>query len=151
MWQKHTTATGTVWINKKGLQDKAVRAKLGQLQVSERRKGPLLCVAYKDGKKTPVLLSTVAKAGFTTVQRQQKRDKELPCIVADYNKVMGGVDLKDTELYAYLGGKKNVEMDCKDCFVLLWYSLSQQLHSIYIKKHISYTHSVKVPVHDQYY
>ena len=34
LWQKHTTATGTVRTNRKGLPDEAVRAKLGQHQIS---------------------------------------------------------------------------------------------------------------------
>ncbi|XP_050739317.1 piggyBac transposable element-derived protein 4-like [Eriocheir sinensis] len=63
LWQAQTTATGTVWVNRKGLPKEAAHLKLGQHQVLERRKGPLLCVAHRDGKKTPVFLSTMAKAG----------------------------------------------------------------------------------------
>ena len=118
MYQKQTTTTGTVRINRKGLPDQVIHGKLGQHQVSEQRKGPLLCVAYRDGKETPVLISTVAKAGFTTVHRPRKRDKELPCIVEDYNKVMGGVDLKDTKLYAYLGERKSLKWTVKAAFSL---------------------------------
>lgn len=51
LWQKQTTATGTVHINRKGLPWQAVREKLVNHQVSERRKGPMICVAYRDGKK----------------------------------------------------------------------------------------------------
>lgn len=138
LWQKQTTATGTVRINRKGLPEKAVREKKANHYVSQRRKGPLLCVAYRDGKKTPVLLSTVTKGGFTTVQRERRPDKELPCIVADYNKVMGDVDLKDTKLYAYLAERKTLKWTTKVAFSLFGRAALNSYH-LY-KKHTSHTH-----------
>lgn len=68
-----------------------MKAKLKNQEVSERRKGPVWCVAYKDKSKQPILLSTVAKAGFTTVVNRRNEEKRKPEIVNIYNKVMGGV------------------------------------------------------------
>ena len=120
LWNKGTTATGTVRKNRKGLPKDAINNKLRNKEVSEHRKGPLLCVAYQDGKKKPILLSTNVKAGFTTVDRSQKKkkDKKLPTIVHDYNHVMGGVDLKDTKLYAYLSERKTLKWTMKAAFTL---------------------------------
>lgn len=82
------------------------------------------CVAYRYGKKTPVLLSTVVKL-YSTVHKQNKGDKELLCVVADYNNVMGGVGLKDTKLYTYLGGKESTQVDNQGCFFSVWYIYTQ--------------------------
>ncbi|MPC50658.1 Protein phosphatase 1K, mitochondrial [Portunus trituberculatus] len=61
---KNNTATGTVQINRKELLDKAVHAKLEQHQALEQRKGPLLCVVYKDGKRTPVAYSDQSRVHY---------------------------------------------------------------------------------------
>ncbi|KAL8617112.1 hypothetical protein ACOMHN_014282 [Nucella lapillus] len=73
---QHTTATGTVRTHRRGLPRDAIARRLINQQTPERRKGPLLCVAYQDGKRKPVLLSTVARAGFTEVQNRQKSRTE---------------------------------------------------------------------------
>ena len=119
LWDRNTTATGTVRRNKKGLPMDALKEKLPNHGVSERRKGPLLCVAYRDGKKTPVLLSTTAKGGYEAVHRRGKADKRLPSIVADYNNVMGGVDLKDTQLYTYLSERRTMKWTAKAALSLI--------------------------------
>lgn len=68
--------------------------------------------------KTPVLLSTMAKAGFTTVHRQNKAGKEMSCIIADNNNVMGGVNLIDAKMYMYLGERKTLKWTTKAAFSL---------------------------------
>ncbi|XP_064082431.1 piggyBac transposable element-derived protein 4-like [Macrobrachium nipponense] len=119
LWQNGTTATGTVRTNCKGLPMDAVKKKLKNREVSERRKGPLLCVAYKDGKQTPVLLSTSSKGGYKFVKRTGKPDKIVPQIVDDYSHVMGGVDLKDTKLYSCLAERKTLKWTNKAAFSLI--------------------------------
>ncbi|XP_068214762.1 piggyBac transposable element-derived protein 4-like [Palaemon carinicauda] len=118
LWQNGTTATGTVCTNRKGLPMDAVKKKMKNKEVSERRKGPLLCVTYRDGKKTLVLLSTSSKAGYKTVNRTGKPDKIVPHIADDYNHVMGGVDMKDTKLYSDLSERKTLKWN-KGCFSLI--------------------------------
>ncbi|KAK3859636.1 hypothetical protein Pcinc_034268 [Petrolisthes cinctipes] len=94
-----TVATGTVRGNRKGLPKQCIKSKLRDQEVSERRKGHLLCVSYKDKNRQPHLLSTVARAGKTQVTTRRNVVKEKPNVVNIYNKVMVGVDLKDTKLY----------------------------------------------------
>ena len=133
LWKKATTATGTVRVNRQGLPKDAINIKLQNQDVSERKKGPLLCVAYQDGKKKPILLSTSAKAGFCAVDRskKQKKDRRIPAIVHDYNCVMGGADLKDTKLYAHLTGRKSLKWTVKAAFCTVWICCMQQLHYIF--------------------
>ena len=66
LYADKTFATGTVRVNRKGLppQIRKPDPKLRAKQVLERRKGPLLAVAYKDGSKQPILLSTLAHGCF---------------------------------------------------------------------------------------
>ena len=61
----------------------------------ERRKGPLLCISYKDKSRKPTLLSTMAKAGYVDVTNRQGQVMRRPEIVTIYSRVMGGVDLKE--------------------------------------------------------
>ena len=87
--------------------------------MTERRKGPLLCVAYKDGKNTPVILSTMAHAGFVAVVRGRNRpNRNIPHIVRVYNANMGGVDLSDCLLYKYLDERKTSKWTKKTVFSL---------------------------------
>ena len=67
----------------------------------------------------PILLSTSAKAGHVDVTTRRNVGKRLPEIVATYNKIMGGVDLKDTKLYAYLSERRTVKWTTKTFFSLL--------------------------------
>ncbi|XP_065665588.1 piggyBac transposable element-derived protein 4-like [Hydra vulgaris] len=101
LYAHQTTATGTVRVNRKSLPEICIKSKLKNKEVCQCRKGPLLCVAYQDGKKKPILLSTVAKAGFTEIRNRRGNIVMKPNAVALYNKTMGGVDLGDAQLYVY--------------------------------------------------
>lgn len=80
LWRRGTTAAGAVNTNCQGLPMGAIKKTLKNKQVSEYRKGPLSCVAYKKGKKTSVLLSTSSKEGYTTVHsRKCRRDTSRNC------------------------------------------------------------------------
>nr|XP_047132650.1 piggyBac transposable element-derived protein 4-like [Hydra vulgaris] len=52
LYAHQTTATGTVRVNRKGLPETCIKSKLKNKEVCQYRKGPLLCVAYQDGKKS---------------------------------------------------------------------------------------------------
>ena len=113
MFAKATVATGTVRKNRKELPKTCLSTKLQNQGVCERRKGPLLCTSYKDGHKNPVLLSTACEAGYTDVTTKKNKTVRKPKVVATYNKVMGGVDLKDAKLYAYLSERKTIKWTTK--------------------------------------
>ncbi|KAI8517520.1 hypothetical protein Bbelb_035370 [Branchiostoma belcheri] len=109
----HTTATGTVRKNRKGLPRPSINARLHNKEVSERRKGPLLCVTYQDGSRKPVLLSTAVSAGYEDVPRRRGEPIERPKCVALYNKKMGGVDLGDAQLLMYLSERRTMKWSTK--------------------------------------
>lgn len=123
LYKARTLATGTVRTHKKGLPRQCVTSQLGDQQVCERRKGPLLCVAYKDKSRKPTLLSTVAKAGYVEVTNRRGQIMRKPEIVTIYNRVMGGVDSKDTRLYAYLAERRTMKWSTKVFFSLLGHAV----------------------------
>lgn len=86
--------------------------------MSERRKGPLLCVAYKDGNRKPVLLSTAATAGYSEHQNRRGNRVQKPNTVLLYNRAMGGVDLGDAQLYMYLAERRTMKWTTKVAFSL---------------------------------
>lgn len=65
--------TGTVRGNRKGLPKQCIK-------VSERRKGPLLCVSYKDKARHPNVLSTAAKSGYREVTTRRNKVKAKYCL-----------------------------------------------------------------------
>lgn len=114
---KSTSATGTVRKNRKGLPKVCLKTKLKNQEVCERRKGDLLCVAFKDGKGTPVLLSTASKAGYTEFEKDGQAKRKPSCVLL-YNKTMGGVDLSDARLYCYLAERRTMKWTSKLAFSL---------------------------------
>ncbi|XP_004211900.1 piggyBac transposable element-derived protein 4-like [Hydra vulgaris] len=118
LYLHQTTATGTVRVNRKGLPEICLKTKLKNEEVCQYRKGPLLCVAYQDGKSKPVLLSTVAKAGFTELRNRRGNLVMKPNVVALYNRTMGGVNLGDAQLYVYLSERKTIKWTTKVAFSL---------------------------------
>ena len=96
LFSQHVHCTGTVRANRKGLPKALVKSTLANKEVCERRKGPLLAVAYKDGGKKPLLLSTHAHGGFVNVRTARRTAvQKKPHVVVEYNQHMGGVDLSD--------------------------------------------------------
>lgn len=74
---------------------------------------------YKDGSKNPVhLISTACSGGFRQVTNRKGERISKPNIVAEYIKIMGGVDLKDTKLYAYLPECRIVKWTTKVALVI---------------------------------
>ena len=119
LYKSHTSATGTVRRNRKGLPASVLKAPLQNKQVCERRKGNILCVAYKDGSKTPVLLSTHAAGGFQNTTNSKGKSKTLPRAIVHYNRAMGGVDLSDARLYCYLSERRSLKWTTKVAYSLI--------------------------------
>lgn len=119
----HTSATGTVRKNRKGLPRSVTGAKLANKTVIERRRGNLLCVGYKDGKRQPILLSTHASGGFGTSTNTKGKTRHLPNIIIHYNSTMGGVDMSDSRLYTYLSERRTMKWTNKVMFSLLGRSI----------------------------
>ena len=105
--------------NRKGLPRACLATRLQNQEVYERRKGPLLCVAYKDKKNRPVLLSTATMAGYSDVRNRRGADVRKPRCVVLYNKVIGGVDLSDAKLYTYLSERRTMKWTTKLAFALI--------------------------------
>lgn len=114
-----TTSTGTVRSNRKGLPRAAITAPLLNKAFLERRKGPLLCTVYQDGRKRPVLLSTEATAGSSHVTNRRGQVLRKPKTVLQYNKTMGGVDLADQQLYMYLAERRTLKWTTKVAISLI--------------------------------
>ena len=71
LYQRGTTATGTVRRNRVGLPSTLQEARLQNQETVEWRLGNLLCVKYKDGSDEPVLLSTTCTAEFNEVTNRR--------------------------------------------------------------------------------
>ena len=123
LFESQTSATGTVRRNRKGLPPSVIKAKLQNKQVCERRKRMMLCVAYKDGSKQPMLLSTHSSAGFQRIINSRGKEKTLPMCVIHYNRAMGRVDLSDARLYRYLSERRTMKWTNKVAFSLIGRSL----------------------------
>jgi hypothetical protein len=113
LFERDTTATGTVRVNRRGLPRPAIEAHLLNQESAERRKGPLLCVIYQDGTRRVILLTTEAQPGRNMVTNRQGEDRDKPNVVVLYNSTMGGVDLMDSKLYMYLGERKTIKWTTK--------------------------------------
>ena len=118
LFDDQTTATGTVRSNRVGLPKQMLKEPLARGQVGERRRGPLLCVAYKDNNRRPVLLSTKAFSGFEDTRNARGREVRRPRIVNVYNSAMGGVDASDARLYAYVSERRTIKWTLKLFFSL---------------------------------
>ena len=148
LYNEHTTATGTVRVNRKGLPKQVLKQSLQNQEVAERRKGPLLCVAYKDGNRRPVLLSTVARAGYDNVVNRRGQNIRKPSIVQVYNKAMGGVDLSDAKLYTYLAERRTLKWTKKVFISLIGRALlnSYILYSKNVEGRVLNRHSYNISV-----
>lgn len=117
LYQLGTTATGTVRSNRHGLPNELRDTRVASNEVAEWRSGNLLCVKFRDGNKDSVhLISTTCSAGFTPTANRRGERVMRPNTVNEYNKIMGGVDLKDTKLYAYLSERRTEKWTTKVAF-----------------------------------
>ena len=114
LYERNTTATGTVRSNRQGLPPDMQDTRVLNNEVAEWRQGNMLCVKYRDGTRNPVhLISTKCSGGFTHVTNRRNERVTRPNIVNEYNRIMGGVDLKDSKLYAYLSERRTLKWTTK--------------------------------------
>ncbi|KAK0042848.1 piggyBac transposable element-derived protein 4 [Biomphalaria pfeifferi] len=119
LFTENTTATGTVRSNRKGLPDACVKTKLKNKELIAARKGNLLCLAYQDNSRKPILLSTASKAGLIHTVNSRKQPVTRPAVIHAYNQAMGGVDLGDEKLYMYMAERRSLKWTNKVFFPYL--------------------------------
>ncbi|XP_059149376.1 piggyBac transposable element-derived protein 4-like [Physella acuta] len=88
-------------------------------ELTSARNGNLLCLAYQDNNRKPVLLSTMAKSGFIDTVNSRNQAVRRPAVIHAYNEAMGGVDLGDEKLYMYLAERQTLKWTNKVFFSLL--------------------------------
>ncbi|XP_055864561.1 piggyBac transposable element-derived protein 4-like [Biomphalaria glabrata] len=116
LFTENTTATGTVRSNRKGLPDVCVKTKLKNKELIAARN--LLCLAYQDNSRKPILLSTASKAGLIDTVNSRKQPVRRPAVIHAYNQAMGGVDLGDEKLYKYMAERRSLKWTNKVFFSL---------------------------------
>ncbi|KAK0063074.1 piggyBac transposable element-derived protein 4 [Biomphalaria pfeifferi] len=112
------SATGTVRSNRKGLPDVCVKTKLKNKELIETRKGNLLCLAYQDNSRKPILLSTASIAGLIDTVNSRKQPVTRPAVIHAFNQAMGVIDLGDEKLYMYMAERQSLKWTNKVFFSL---------------------------------
>jgi hypothetical protein len=88
-----TDCVGTQKINRKGVPKAIKDAKLKKREIVAQYSGPVTVMKWRDKWKV-VMISTFHNTECKTEAKLGKETKKLVCVI-DYNKCMGGVDLKD--------------------------------------------------------
>ncbi|KAG8239348.1 hypothetical protein J437_LFUL017961 [Ladona fulva] len=100
----HTDCVGTLRLNRKNVSQRMKEKKLKKGEVFGEHSGPISVLKWSD-KKIVSMISTYHGAEMKTEAKGQKI-KTKPISVIDYNRFMGGVDLKDQLLQSYLTERK---------------------------------------------
>ena len=103
LYSQDTLGVGTVMKNRKNLPKKLIKKELHVGEVGYRRKGPLLCIKWKD-QRDVYLLSTKHKFSISSVKVRSKNGmvpKFKPTPILDYNKNKTGVDHMDQFVLYY--------------------------------------------------
>ncbi|KAG8239411.1 hypothetical protein J437_LFUL018890 [Ladona fulva] len=100
----HTDCIGTLRINRKNVSQRMREKKLKKGEVFGEHSSPISELKWSD-KKIVSMISTYHGAEMKT-DTKEKKIKMKPISVIDYNKFMGGVDLKDQLLQSYLIERK---------------------------------------------
>jgi hypothetical protein len=103
---KATDCVGTLKINRKGVPKAVKDAKIKKGEVIGQHSGPVTVMKWHD-KRNVLMISTFHD---TKMKSEMKRGIEIrkPVCVVEYNKCMGGVDLKDQLLQMYLVERKRM-------------------------------------------
>lgn len=89
----HTDCAGTVKLNRRNIPKLVKDKQLKRGEVIAQHASPVTVLKWKD-KKTVTMISTFHNDETTTVTKKNKETVKPVCVV-DYNRNMGGVDLKD--------------------------------------------------------
>jgi hypothetical protein len=129
---KGTDCCGTLKINRKGVPKAIKDAKLNRGEIIAQHSGPVTVMKWRD-KRNVLMISTYHDAEIKIVTKRGK-DTQKPVCVIDYNKWMGGVDLKDQLLQTFL-----VERKCMH----KWYMklLKRLLNATVLNAMIIYRHN----------
>jgi hypothetical protein len=95
---------GRLHLNKKNVPPTVKNSKLKKGEVILQHNSSIMVMKWKD-KKDVTMISTFHDATMRTVQHRGAEIKKPACIL-EYNKAMGGVDLKDQKLQPYLLERK---------------------------------------------
>lgn len=113
--RRRTDCVGTMRLTRKGVPEEIKSKKLekGQTIAMYRRKQMLL--KWKD-KKDILMVSTVHDDNMIEIDHRNKRIKK-PAVVAEYNQLMGGVDLADNCLHFYSLARTHLKKYYKKLFL----------------------------------
>uniref|UniRef100_A0A2C9LJX2 PiggyBac transposable element-derived protein domain-containing protein n=1 Tax=Biomphalaria glabrata TaxID=6526 RepID=A0A2C9LJX2_BIOGL len=99
-WKNFSLKTLQLHSNRKGLPDVCVKTKLKNKELIAARN--LLCLAYQDNSRKPILLCTASKAGLIDTVNSSKQPVTRPAVIHAYNQALGDVDVGDEKLYMYM-------------------------------------------------
>ncbi|XP_067134165.1 piggyBac transposable element-derived protein 4-like [Centruroides vittatus] len=120
LYSQGTYITGMVRRNRKQLPPQ-FRRKFSLGQTSYFRSGPILACGFREKtseKKPVLLLSSHAGARDDQIVKRGVAISK-PQVVLSYNKFMGGVDVSDQMLYAYLDKRRNIKYWKKVAFNII--------------------------------
>ena len=118
MLEKGIYVTGTIQPNRVRLPADMKTKLKNKGEIVANRKGNLLAVNWVDRKQVR-LLSTCSTASMVEKTLYDGSTQEIPKVVVDYNRGMGGVDLSDQMTDAYAGEFRTVKLWKKVVFHLI--------------------------------
>jgi hypothetical protein len=101
-----TDCVGTMKISRKNVPKKVKDAKLNQGEIIAQHCGPITVMKWRD-KRNVVMISAYHYAEMKSVTKRGK-GRQKPACISEYNKWLGGVDLKDQLLQMYLAERKHL-------------------------------------------
>lgn len=127
LWNRQTKAVGTCMPNRKELpKENVVNKKIKRGEIIFMRRGPLLCLKWKDTRDV-LMLTTEHKATSSEVvvrTKQGNKNKIKPDVVLDYNINKTGVDRSDQMIAYYPFKRKQLKWWKKLFFHLFVMSIS---------------------------
>jgi hypothetical protein len=103
---KGADCVGTLKINRKGVPKAIKDAKLKHGEIIAQHSGPVTVMKWRD-KRNVLMISTYHDTKMKSYTKRGKKARKPVCVI-DYNKWMGGIDLKDQLLQMYLVERKRM-------------------------------------------
>ena len=102
-----TDCVGTRRLSRKDVPQRVKEKKLKKEEMAAQHSGPVSLLKWKDKKQ--VTMISAYHGGETRMKRTKcRQERQKPLSVLDYNKNMGGIDLKDQLLQPYLLERKKM-------------------------------------------